>query len=126
MSMLMFSDSCDVKNGGCHKDASCSHDSVTNEVKCTCKTGFTDISNGSSVVCEGKLTSHTHLACVLIQISIHIFDTFSFQTVAKLKMVAVIQLQIVLTIQQPMQLFVLARLVMSIQDLHQNQSAKVK
>lgn len=48
-------DSCQVKNGGCDPNAVCSHERKTNEVACTCKTGYTNTSPTSTVVCTGKL-----------------------------------------------------------------------
>ena len=47
------SDSCNVNNGGCDKYATCSHDSTTFAVVCTCKTGYTNVGTGSTVKCEG-------------------------------------------------------------------------
>ena len=47
-------DSCTVNNGGCDPNAACSHDSTTNAVKCTCKTGYTNTGTGSNVVCTGN------------------------------------------------------------------------
>ena len=46
-----LSDSCQVNNGGCDTNAVCSHDTTTNAVKCTCKTGYTNTGTGSTVVC---------------------------------------------------------------------------
>ena len=46
-------DSCNVNNGGCDKNAACSHDKDTFAVVCTCKTGYTNVGSGSTVKCEG-------------------------------------------------------------------------
>lgn len=48
-------DSCLVKNGGCDKNADCSHDSKTNAVICTCKTGYTNTGSDSNVICTGTV-----------------------------------------------------------------------
>ena len=45
-------DSCTIKNGGCDANAICSHHPTTNEVVCTCKTGFTNTGN-TNVTCTG-------------------------------------------------------------------------
>jgi hypothetical protein len=49
----VFVDACDVRNGGCDRNAKCSHVDVTNEVKCTCKVGFVNVGSSESVVCKG-------------------------------------------------------------------------
>ena len=49
-------DSCEVNNGGCDPNALCSHDSTSNAVICTCKTGYTNTGTGSNVVCTGNNT----------------------------------------------------------------------
>ena len=46
-------DTCLVSNGGCDKNADCSHESSNYAVKCTCKTGYVFAGNGSSAVCTG-------------------------------------------------------------------------
>ena len=46
-------DSCKVNNGGCHKNADCSHDKTTFAVVCTCKTGYTNVGGKDRVICEG-------------------------------------------------------------------------
>jgi hypothetical protein len=46
-------DSCNVNNGGCDVNAACFHDAKTNEVTCTCKTGYINTGVGSAVVCTG-------------------------------------------------------------------------
>jgi hypothetical protein len=51
---VLIVDSCLVNNGGCHVDATCSHDSKTNAVICTCKVGYTNTGSSSNVVCVGK------------------------------------------------------------------------
>ena len=51
---ICISDSCKVNNGGCGCRATCSHDSYTYAVKCTCKTGYTNTGSGSSFVCTGN------------------------------------------------------------------------
>ena len=50
----IFVDSCLKDNGGCDKDAACSHDQATNAVKCTCKTGYTNTGSESNVTCKGN------------------------------------------------------------------------
>ena len=49
-----ISDSCTVNNGGCDPNAFCSHDTTTNAVQCTCKTGYTNTGSGSTTVCKGN------------------------------------------------------------------------
>ena len=49
-----LSDSCNVNNGGCDKNADCSHDKGTFAVVCTCKTGYTNVGTGTTVKCDGK------------------------------------------------------------------------
>lgn len=48
-------DSCNVNNGGCDKNAVCSHDNTTSAIICTCKTGYTNIGTGGTVACGGEL-----------------------------------------------------------------------
>ena len=50
----MFIDTCLVNNGGCDANADCSHDTNTNQIKCTCKTGYTFGGAGSNAVCTGN------------------------------------------------------------------------
>lgn len=52
----LFADSCLVKNGGCDVNAECSHDCTTNEVKCTCKTGYVQNGSGTNVTCIDACT----------------------------------------------------------------------
>ena len=47
-------DTCLVNNGGCDVNAICSHESNTNAVKCSCKTGYTFAGTGSNLVCTGN------------------------------------------------------------------------
>lgn len=49
----MFIDSCLVNNGGCNTNAICSHDTATNECRCTCKTGYTNTGTANNVTCTG-------------------------------------------------------------------------
>jgi hypothetical protein len=51
-------DSCEVKNGGCDKNADCSHDATSYDVVCTCKTGYTNVGKDGKVVCLGKLVTY--------------------------------------------------------------------
>lgn len=51
---FVITDSCRVNNGGCDKNANCSHDPTTNAVRCVCKTGYTNTGSGSVVVCTGN------------------------------------------------------------------------
>lgn len=44
-----------MKNGGCDKNALCSHKKDTYEVVCTCKTGFTNVGGVDNVQCDGIL-----------------------------------------------------------------------
>ena len=46
-----FIDACLVDDGGCDCNADCSHETLTNEVKCTCNTGYVFDSAGSNAVC---------------------------------------------------------------------------
>lgn len=46
-----FIDSCLVDNGGCCNNAECSHEYITNAVKCSCKLGYRDVGSGSDMVC---------------------------------------------------------------------------
>lgn len=48
----IFSDSCNVNNGGCNSNATCSHDSTTYACTCTCKTGFVNTGSATNVVCS--------------------------------------------------------------------------
>lgn len=48
-------DSCLVNNGGCEKNAICSHDPKSNEVKCICKRGFTNTGTESVTNCTGMI-----------------------------------------------------------------------
>ena len=61
---IVFIDSCTVKNGGCDCNAICSHDPTTFEVKCTCKTGYTNTGSGSDVNCTGKLSMSGYLLTI--------------------------------------------------------------
>lgn len=51
---LFMVDSCNVNNGGCDKNATCSHSLQSFAVICTCNTGYTNVGNASSVKCQGK------------------------------------------------------------------------
>ena len=46
-------DSCQVNNGGCDANAVCSKNDATNDVVCTCKTGYVNTGSGSTVICKG-------------------------------------------------------------------------
>ena len=50
----LVTDSCQVNNGGCDSNAICSHDGTSNAVKCTCKTGYSNVGSDSNVVCKGE------------------------------------------------------------------------
>ena len=50
---LIVVDSCQVNNGGCDSNAICSHDSKSNGVVCTCKTGYSNTGSASNVICTG-------------------------------------------------------------------------
>ena len=50
----LITDSCNVNNGGCDKNAACTHDSKTFAVICTCKTGYTNVGTEGVVKCEGQ------------------------------------------------------------------------
>lgn len=52
MSGLIPLDSCKIKNGGCDKNAKCSHVKTTNAVKCTCNVGFVNVGSDSQVICK--------------------------------------------------------------------------
>ena len=88
-----ISDSCTVNNGGCDKNADCSHDKTTFAVVCTCKTGYTNVGTPTAVKCEGSRTD-TFLSSNLSSCS------SSIQIVAMLKMVVAIPTQSVHMIQQ--------------------------
>ena len=49
----IFVDACLVNNGGCDPNATCSHETSTNAVTCTCKTGYTNTGSATNVVCTG-------------------------------------------------------------------------
>lgn len=53
MKSLAIIDSCDVDNGGCDKNADCSHQKKTFAVVCTCKMGYTNIGKDGKVECKG-------------------------------------------------------------------------
>ena len=46
---------CEVKNGGCHANATCSYSATNNVITCTCKTGFTNTGSATNVTCTGKI-----------------------------------------------------------------------
>ncbi|CAF4173156.1 unnamed protein product [Rotaria magnacalcarata] len=48
--------SCNIKNGDCDPNAACSHDDVTNAVKCTCKAGYTTTGSAVKIVCKDTCT----------------------------------------------------------------------
>ena len=50
---FLLTDSCLVSNGGCDVNADCSHDTTTNAVKCTCKTGYVSNTAGTTPACIG-------------------------------------------------------------------------
>ena len=54
LGICTFIDTCLVSNGGCDPNAICSHETPSNAVTCTCKTGYSDTGNGSNVVCTGE------------------------------------------------------------------------
>ena len=62
--LYCISDSCQVNNGGCGDNAICSHDDVTDAVKCTCKIGFTNVGSSSAVVCKGSTFYSGCLKCM--------------------------------------------------------------
>ena len=47
----IIADSCRVNNGGCDKNAICSHVPTTNAIKCACKTGYKNTGSNGQVVC---------------------------------------------------------------------------
>ena len=49
-------DSCNVNNGGCDKNADCSHDKTTFAVVCTCKTGYSNVGTDGIVKCDGMFS----------------------------------------------------------------------
>lgn len=103
-------DSCEVNNGGCDPNAVCSHDSATNAVRCTCKTGYTNTATNSTVVCTGNI-QHTLFCTYNLESFIHA----SFQIVVWSTMVDVIDVLHALMIQKPMKWFAHARRVIQIQ-----------
>lgn len=48
-------DTCLIRNGDCDVNANCSHAETTNEVKCTCKTGYTNTGSVFNVTCTGTV-----------------------------------------------------------------------
>ena len=42
-----------MNNGGCDKNAACTHDKDSFAVVCTCKTGYTNVGTATAVKCEG-------------------------------------------------------------------------
>ena len=72
--VLLLLDSCQVNNGGCDKNAICSHVATTNEVTCTCRTGFTNTGSSTSVNCTGM----THALSLILPshhaVSRHLLD----------------------------------------------------
>ena len=60
------SDSCNTKNGGCGRNTDCSHDSKTNAVVCTCKTGYTNTGDDTSLTCTGKALQKSNISFVVI------------------------------------------------------------
>ena len=60
----LCTDSCLVKNGGCDGNATCSHNTTTNAVVCTCKTGYTNTGSDSKVICTGNTS------CILLRAAI--------------------------------------------------------
>ena len=49
-----------VNNGGCEVNAICSHDKTTNDVKCTCKTGYTNTGSQTNINCTGMIRLLTY------------------------------------------------------------------
>ena len=47
-------DSCLVQNGGCDKNAECTHEKLTNAVVCICKVGYINNAEAPNVVCVGN------------------------------------------------------------------------
>ncbi|CAM2730445.1 unnamed protein product, partial [Rotaria socialis] len=43
--------SCQVNNGECGSNATCSHDASTNAVVCSCKNGYVNSGTGSAIRC---------------------------------------------------------------------------
>ena len=61
---------CEVKNGGCHANASCAYKNSDDVVVCTCKTGFTNTGSATEVICAGptgveraSMPSHHSIVC---------------------------------------------------------------
>ena len=111
-----------MNNGGCDSNAICSRDTRTNVIKCTCKTGYTNVGANSTVVCRGinnqrKMTS----VCKMITTAFIYF----FQTVVKLTTVDVTPALIARVTQQLTQLNVFAELVLLIQALIRRLYAQV-
>ncbi|CAF2100973.1 unnamed protein product [Rotaria magnacalcarata] len=53
----MFADSCTLNNGDCGSYATCSHNTTTNAVICTCKVGYTNTGSDTNVVCKDSCTA---------------------------------------------------------------------
>ena len=72
-------DSCLVKNGGCDANSNCSHESPSNAVICTCKTGYTNTGSAANVTCTGELLlTEAHDVC-----HANVVDIVCSQTAAK-------------------------------------------
>ncbi|CAF2133277.1 unnamed protein product, partial [Rotaria magnacalcarata] len=55
-SRVVCEDTCTARNGGCDRNAPCTHDRRTNAVVCTCKAGYTNVGSATNVVCKDIYT----------------------------------------------------------------------
>lgn len=113
-------DDCKIKNGGCDPNADCSHNATTNDVICTCKTGYTDTApETTKTVCTGTLVFPS-------RIRYHSTNPiYVLQIVAWSIMVDAMSMLFVHTMKQTMLLNVLAKLVTPILDPVQTLFAQV-
>jgi hypothetical protein len=51
---IVTSDSCKVNNGGCDRNADCTHNTTTFAVKCICKTGYVNTGCVCNAFCIGE------------------------------------------------------------------------
>ena len=79
-------ESCQVKNGGCDANSICSHDGTTNDVKCTCKTGYTNTGYGVNINCTGMYSNVSQETSLSIFIVIRFWHVNSLNSTLILPM----------------------------------------
>lgn len=97
-----------MNNGGCGNFASCSHDKTTFAVICACKKGFINVGNSSKFRCVGMYSK----CCLGGTYGFCLFTVF--QMFALLTTEAVVHMQLVLSVRNPVILFVNVKLVIQI------------